>query len=51
MFSYAHAHHATGFVNDHLNWRYAFYIQIPFIALAGILGCVMIDVGEEIQTL
>lgn len=26
-----------GIINDHLGWRWAFYLQIPFLALAGTL--------------
>ncbi|KAG9844015.1 putative major facilitator superfamily transporter, partial [Aureobasidium melanogenum] len=33
-----------GLMNDHLNWRWAFYIQVPFIVLAGILGWYFVDI-------
>lgn len=33
-----------GFMNDKLNWRWAFYVQVPFIVIAGILGAIFIDV-------
>ncbi|WPH02604.1 Hypothetical protein R9X50_00546900 [Acrodontium crateriforme] len=33
-----------GFVNDRLNWRWAFYIQAPFIVLGGIIAVTMIDI-------
>jgi MFS family permease len=32
-----------GFINDKLGWRYAFYIQVPFIVLAGIIGTLTIS--------
>ena len=33
-----------GFINDTIGWRYAFYIQVPFIILGGIMGFIMIDI-------
>lgn len=33
-----------GFMNDRLNWRWAFYVQVPFIVIAGILGAIFVDV-------
>lgn len=33
-----------GYINDTLGWRYAFYIQIPFIVVGGIMGFIMVDV-------
>jgi predicted MFS family arabinose efflux permease len=33
-----------GLMNDHFSWRWAFYIQVPFIVLAGILAWVFIDI-------
>ena len=33
-----------GFINDTIGWRYAFYIQVPFIIIGGIMGFIMIDV-------
>lgn len=33
-----------GFINDQIGWRYAFYIQVPFILIGGTLGFIMIDV-------
>lgn len=33
-----------GFINDNLNWRYAFFIQIPFIVVGGIVGVFSIKV-------
>nr|POF17805.1 multidrug resistance protein fnx1 [Quercus suber] len=33
-----------GFIHDRLHWRYAFYIQVPFIVVAGIWGVVVINV-------
>ena len=33
-----------GFINDHLSWRHAFYIQVPFIIVAGIGGVLTIHV-------
>ncbi|KXL46306.1 hypothetical protein M433DRAFT_144085 [Acidomyces richmondensis BFW] len=33
-----------GFVHDRLGWRYAFYVQVPFIVIAGVAGCAMIHV-------
>lgn len=33
-----------GFMNDRLNWRWAFYIQVPFIVLAGIMGAIFVDI-------
>ncbi|KXT08780.1 hypothetical protein AC579_7661 [Pseudocercospora musae] len=34
-----------GFINDTIGWRYAFFIQIPFIVLGGIWGALSIKVG------
>lgn len=33
-----------GVINDRLNWRWAFYIQVPFIVLAGILAGIFVDI-------
>lgn len=33
-----------GFINDTIGWRYAFFIQVPFIVVGGVLGFIMIDV-------
>lgn len=33
-----------GVVNDRLSWRWAFYIQVPFIVVAGILAAIFVDV-------
>ena len=33
-----------GFINDRIGWRYAFYIQVPFIVLAGIAGYFTVDI-------
>lgn len=33
-----------GFINDRLSWRWAFYIQVPFIVVAGILAGIFVDV-------
>ncbi|KAL1306053.1 hypothetical protein AAFC00_004179 [Neodothiora populina] len=33
-----------GFMNDHFDWRWAFYIQVPFICLVGILGGIFVNV-------
>lgn len=33
-----------GWMNDQLNWRWAFYIQVPFIIVAGILGAIFVNV-------
>ena len=33
-----------GYINDRLNWRYAFYIQAPFIVVGGIIAIYMIDI-------
>ena len=33
-----------GFVNDRVGWRYAFWIQVPFIVIAGIAGVLTIKV-------
>lgn len=40
-----------GYINDRLGWRYAFYIQLPFIVLAGIAGVSAIKVPiKETET-
>ncbi|KAH9838824.1 multidrug resistance protein fnx1-like [Teratosphaeria destructans] len=33
-----------GYIHDTLGWRWAFYIQVPFIVIGGIWGCVCIKV-------
>ncbi|THX73236.1 putative major facilitator superfamily transporter [Aureobasidium pullulans] len=33
-----------GLMNDNLSWRWAFYIQVPFIVIAGLLGWFFIDI-------
>lgn len=33
-----------GFIHDRIGWRYAFYIQVPFIIVGGIAGFLTIDV-------
>ncbi|KXS99700.1 hypothetical protein AC578_9904 [Pseudocercospora eumusae] len=33
-----------GFINDTIGWRYAFFIQIPFIVLGGIWGALSIKI-------
>lgn len=33
-----------GWINDTIGWRWAFYIQVPFIILAGIAGYITVDV-------
>lgn len=33
-----------GAINDHLGWRYAFYIQVPFIVVAGIAAILTVKV-------
>jgi predicted MFS family arabinose efflux permease len=33
-----------GLMNDHLNWRWAFYVQVPFIVIAGLLGWFFVDI-------
>ena len=33
-----------GFINDHYGWRYAFYIQVPFIIVGGIVGVIFIRI-------
>ena len=33
-----------GFINDTIGWRYAFYIQVPFILVGGVLAFIMVDV-------
>ena len=33
-----------GAIHQRFGWRYAFYIQVPFIAIAGLAGCLTIDV-------
>lgn len=33
-----------GFIHDQIGWRYAFYIQVPFILVGGICGFIMVDV-------
>lgn len=33
-----------GIMNDNFSWRWAFYIQVPFIVIAGILGWLFIDI-------
>lgn len=37
-----------GFMNDRLNWRWAFYIQVPFIVVAGILGGIFVNVPVKV---
>ena len=37
-----------GFMNDRMNWRWAFFIQIPFIVLAGVLGAVFVNVPTKV---
>ncbi|QIX02314.1 hypothetical protein AMS68_007831 [Peltaster fructicola] len=40
-----------GYINDRLGWRYAFYIQVPFIVLAGILAVIFVKVPiKETET-
>lgn len=40
-----------GYINDHLSWRYAFLIQLPFIVVGGIWGVYMINVPvKETET-
>ena len=40
-----------GFINDRIGWRYAFYIQVPFIIIGGIAGFLSIDVPiKETET-
>lgn len=33
-----------GWINDTYGWRYAFYIQVPFIVVAGVIGCIVINI-------
>lgn len=33
-----------GWINDTIGWRWAFYIQVPFIIVAGIAGYITVDV-------
>ncbi|KAK3713170.1 hypothetical protein LTR37_008603 [Vermiconidia calcicola] len=33
-----------GFIHDQYGWRYAFYIQVPFILVAGLIGFWAIDI-------
>lgn len=33
-----------GWINDQLNWRWAFYIQVPFIIVAGIMASIFVDI-------
>ncbi|TKA26800.1 hypothetical protein B0A50_04246 [Salinomyces thailandicus] len=33
-----------GVVHGRFGWRYAFYVQVPFIVLAGLVGCLVIQV-------
>jgi MFS family permease len=33
-----------GVMNDRLNWRWAFYVQVPFIVIAGLLGWFFVDI-------
>ena len=33
-----------GFIHDRYGWRYAFFIQVPFILIGGIMGFIFIDV-------
>lgn len=33
-----------GFINDRYGWRWAFYIQVPFIVLAGLIGVFTVNV-------
>ncbi|KAF2726187.1 putative major facilitator superfamily transporter [Polychaeton citri CBS 116435] len=33
-----------GFINDRIGWRWAFHIQVPFIVVAGIWACCMVNV-------
>lgn len=37
-----------GFMNDRLSWRWAFYIQVPFIILAGIMGGIFVDIPVKV---
>jgi len=37
-----------GFMNDRLNWRWAFYVQVPFIVVAGVLGAIFVDVPVKV---
>jgi hypothetical protein len=37
-------------INDTLGWRYAFFIQLPFIIVAGIVGTIMINVPVKKTT-
>ena len=40
-----------GFIHDRIGWRYAFYIQVPFIVIGGVLGCIMVNVPvKETET-
>ncbi|KAK4549543.1 hypothetical protein LTR36_006540 [Oleoguttula mirabilis] len=33
-----------GFVHERIGWRYAFYIQVPFIVVGGIAACIAVKV-------
>jgi predicted MFS family arabinose efflux permease len=33
-----------GYIHDHYGWRYAFWIQVPFILLGGIMGLIFVKV-------
>lgn len=37
-----------GFLNDRLSWRWAFYIQVPFIVVVGILGAIFVNVPVKV---
>lgn len=40
-----------GYISDNYGWRYAFWIQLPFIVVGGIWGVYMIDVPiKETET-
>lgn len=39
-----------GYINDRYGWRYAFYIQVPLVALAGILGCFLVKVRGNLSS-
>ncbi|KJY01208.1 MFS multidrug transporter like protein [Zymoseptoria brevis] len=39
-----------GYINDTLGWRYAFYIQLPFIVVAGIVGTLTVKVPVKKTT-
>lgn len=33
-----------GFIHDQIGWRWAFYIQVPFIVIGGVLACIFVKV-------